>query len=593
MRKTFGSLLAWGIIIFGVYFVASCINNTQGVKNISYSEFKRALKENKINRVIVKSNIIKGDMYDGVNVESFRTMAMNDPNLLEDLDKYNVKEYRAEMDNNWLGNLFWGFGPILLLAFFWLFMLKQVNSQGKGAMSFALSSAKQQKNKNITFNDVAGCEESKEELKEIIDFLKSPEKFQKLGGKIPKGVLLYGAPGTGKTLLAKAVAGEAKVPFFSSSGSEFVEMFVGVGASRVRDLFNKGRQNAPCLLFIDEIDAVGRHRFAGIGGGHDEREQTLNQLLVEMDGFDTNKGVILIAATNRPDVLDPALLRPGRFDRQISVAAPDLKGREDILKVHTKNIKLNSEVDLSIIARRTPGFVGADLANVCNEAALLAARRNKEDITMKEMEDAIERVVAGPEKKTKVMSEKERNIIAYHEAGHAVVAKLLDGSDPVHKVSIIPRGRALGYTLQLPLEDKYLTTKTELFNRLIVLLGGRASEEIFCSDITTGAQNDLERATMIASKIVCEFGMTEKIGNVVYRKDESEVFLGRDLSRDRSYSNETLKTIDEEIRDILNKTFLKSKNILESNKEKVKTLVNLLLEKEVVNSEEFLAIFNQ
>jgi cell division protease FtsH len=592
MKKIFKSLTVWTLIIIGAWMLASVMTTNQNVKNINYSDFKRLLKENRISKVIVRSNAIKGEFLENNKVVGFKTLQMNDPKLIEDLDNYNVKEYRAEAESNWIGNFIWYFGPILLLAGIWFFMIRQMNANGKSAMSFAMSKAKQQTNKNITFADVAGCEESKEELKEIIEFLKDPKKFQKLGGKIPKGVLLYGTPGTGKTLLAKAVAGEAGVPFFSSSGSEFVEMFVGVGASRVRDLFNKGRQNAPCLLFIDEIDAVGRHRFAGIGGGHDEREQTLNQLLVEMDGFDTKEGVILIAATNRPDVLDPALLRPGRFDRQVGVNSPDLKGREEILKVHTKNIKLDDAVDLSIIARRTPGFVGADLANLCNEAALLAARRNKESVTMHEMEEAIERVIAGPEKKSRYMSEKERKIIAYHEAGHAIVAKLIDGADPVHKVSIVPRGPALGYTLQLPLEDKYLTTKKELLDQLVILLGGRSAETIFCDEITTGAQNDLQRATSIANKIVCEFGMDDKLGTVVYKKGDGEVFLGRDISRERSFSNETLKVIDDQIRLILENAFETSKKYIQDNRDKMEKLVSMLLEKEVVNAEELEAIFS-
>jgi cell division protease FtsH len=455
-------------------------------------------------------------------------------------------------------------------------------------MAFGRSKAKLQsgKKQKVTFADVAGCDEAKEELQEIIEFLKDPAKFQKLGGKIPKGVLLFGSPGTGKTLLAKAVAGEAGVPFFSSSGSDFVEMFVGVGASRVRDLFDQGRKNAPCLLFVDEIDAVGRQRFAGIGGGHDEREQTLNQILVEMDGFDTKEGVILIAATNRPDVLDPALMRPGRFDRQVAVPMPDLKGREQILNVHAKNIKLGPGVDLKIIARRTPGFVGADLANLVNEAALLAARRNKQWVEMRELEEAIDRVIAGPERKSRMMSEKEKSVIAYHESGHTLVAKMLPTSDPVHKVSIIPRGPALGYTLQLPTEDKYLTTKSEILNRVCILMGGRGAEQMIFQDVTTGAQDDLSKATDIAHKMVCEYGMSDRMGPVTYKKKDGEMFLGRDLSSAQPYSDQTAQAIDEEVKSIIAGCQARVKKILEDNRGKLEALAKALVEREVLNGEE-------
>jgi cell division protease FtsH len=460
---------------------------------------------------------------------------------------------------------------------------------GKQAMMFGKTKAKLAGGNNpkkVTFKDVAGCNEAKEELQEIIEFLKNPAKFQKLGGKIPKGVLLFGSPGTGKTLLAKAVAGEAGVPFFSSSGSEFVEMFVGVGASRVRDLFEQGRKSAPCLLFVDEIDAVGRHRFAGIGGGHDEREQTLNQLLVEMDGFDSKEGVILIAATNRPDVLDPALLRPGRFDRQVVVPGPDLKDREEILAVHIRNIKLDTDVNLNVIARRTPGFVGADLANLVNEAALLAARYNQKTVTMKNMEEAIDRILAGPQRKSRLMSEKERKIIAYHEAGHTLVAKFLPTSDPVHKVSIIPRGPALGYTLQLPEEDKYLTSKTELLDRVSVLFGGRIAEELVFSEVTTGAQNDISRATEIATRMVMEFGMSKKIGSIALQRPNEEVFLGRDISRDARHSGKTSEIVDEEVKSIIDGAKIKAEQILKDNRHILDKLVEYLLERENLNSED-------
>ncbi|MDD5353873.1 MAG: ATP-dependent zinc metalloprotease FtsH, partial [bacterium] len=457
------------------------------------------------------------------------------------------------------------------------------------AMSFGRSKARLQNasgKQKITFKDVAGIDEVKEELQEIIAFLKNPKKFQKLGGKIPKGVLLYGAPGTGKTLLAKAVAGEAGVPFFSSSGSEFVEMFVGVGASRVRDLFEQGKRTAPSLLFIDELDAVGRHRGAGIGGGHDEREQTLNQLLVEMDGFDTKEGVILIAATNRPDVLDPALLRPGRFDRHISVASPDLKGREEILAVHTRTVKLAKEIDLNVIARRTPGFVGADLANLVNEAALLAARKEKEAVEMADLEEAIDRVIAGPQRKSRLISDREKKIIAYHESGHALIAKLIPGTDPVHKVSIIPRGPALGYTLQLPLEDRYLTTKGEILDRLAVLLGGRVAEELIFNEITTGAHNDLGKATELTRKMVREYGMSAKLGPMTMQKQAEEIFLGRDITKEKTYSEKTAELIDSEEKGIIDQALARAQKLLKDNINKLNLLAAKLIEREVLEGEE-------
>jgi len=439
---------------------------------------------------------------------------------------------------------------------------------------------------------VAGVDEAKEELQEIIEFLKEPKKFQRLGGKIPKGVLLMGPPGTGKTLLAKAVSGEADVPFFSISGSDFVEMFVGVGASRVRDLFDQAKKTVKssgrgCIIFIDEIDAVGRQRFAGIGGGHDEREQTLNALLVEMDGFNTQAAVILVAATNRPDVLDPALLRPGRFDRQIVIDRPDLNGREEILKVHTKNIKLLDGVDLKSVARQTPGFSGADLANLANEAALLAARRNKEGVSIQELQESIERVMAGPERKSRLISDKEKKIVAYHESGHTLLALLVPGADPVHKVSIIPRGTAaLGYTMQVPLEDRYLTSRSELLGRVVVLLGGRASEELNFGEITTGAHNDLEVATQIARRMVCEFGMSEKLGHLTFGRRDHQVFLGRDLGEERNYSEEIAHLIDVEIKRIIDECYVRAKNELTAHHEQLKTLATALLEKEVLDAEE-------
>ncbi|MFH1259738.1 MAG: ATP-dependent zinc metalloprotease FtsH [Elusimicrobiota bacterium] len=568
----------------------------QGPVPVNYSRFKQLLREGKIDTVAINKELITGKYIDDKGSRlDFKTVPIGDPKLIEELETYQVRDYRGQTEQSIWKALFFNFGPILLFLALWFFMVRQMQGGGKQAMAFGRSKAKQQSGKKIkvTFAEVAGCEESKEELREIIEFLKDPPKFQRLGGKIPKGVLVYGAPGTGKTLLAKAVAGEAGVPFFSSSGSEFVEMFVGVGASRVRDLFEQGRRNAPCLLFVDEIDAVGRHRFAGIGGGHDEREQTLNQLLVEMDGFDTKEGVILIAATNRPDVLDPALLRPGRFDRQIMVPTPDLKGREEILKVHAKNVKLAAEVDLRMIARRSPGFVGADLANLINEAALLAARHNKEAVEMVDLEEAIDRVIAGPQRKSQMISDSEKKIIAYHESGHALIAKLLPGTDPVHKVSIIPRGPALGYTLQLPTEDHYLHNRSSMINRIVVFLGGRVAEELIFKEITTGAQNDLAKATNIAQKMICEYGMSEKLGPLSFRKREEEVFLGRDLSRDRNYSEHTAQQIDEEVKSIIDGCLQTARELVKNNQSKLQRIAEKLVEREVLEGEEFEKIFNE
>ncbi|MFH1238878.1 MAG: ATP-dependent zinc metalloprotease FtsH [bacterium] len=601
MNKFLKSLSLWILVIFVSIMIAKAIQprdegpftdfkreiRTVRLTDIPYSEFKGAIKSGGMILCIIRSEEIIGKYNkDGRNI-LFRTTPLEDPDLVKELESNKVL-FQAEIGKTWLSNVFWVIAPVLLVIVFWLFMLRQMQSGGRQAMMFGRSKAKlQTKGKmNITFRDVAGCEEAKEELKEIIAFLKDPKKFQKLGGKIPKGVLLYGAPGTGKTLLAKAVAGEAEVPFFSSSGSEFVEMFVGVGASRVRDLFEQGKKSAPCLLFIDELDAVGRHRFAGIGGGHDEREQTLNQILVEMDGFDTKEGVILIAATNRPDVLDPALLRPGRFDRHIMVPSPDLKGREEILTVHARNVKLAKEVDLKVVARGTPGFVGADLANLVNEAALLAARKNKKAVEMDDLEESINRVIAGPERKSRMISEREKKIIAYHEAGHALVAKLTPNSDPVHKVSIIPRGPALGYTLQLPSEDRYLTTKNELLDKLTVLLGGRAAEEMIFNELTTGAQNDLLRATETANKMVCEYGMSERLGPLTFRKKEEEIFLGRDIAKEKSYSEKTAEVIDEEVKKIIDESLLKAQNILKDNKDKLSRIADNLIEREILNADE-------
>ncbi|MBI4052286.1 MAG: ATP-dependent metallopeptidase FtsH/Yme1/Tma family protein, partial [Elusimicrobia bacterium] len=537
-----------GLWLLAFFFLLVLFQNlrTLGVEQeVPYSTFKQKLRERKVHKVMVRPDLIRGFMKDekGQN-QAFRTIPLADPKLVEDLESYNVSSYAGEPDRSWVTTVLINVGwVILFFGLWWLFVIRQVQMGGKHALSFGRSRAKLQNTKKIrfTFQDVAGCDEAKEELQEIIEFLKDPAKFQKLGGKIPRGVLLYGLPGTGKTLLAKAVAGEAGVPFFSSSGSEFVEMFVGVGAARVRDLFEQAKKTAPAVIFMDELDAVGRHRFAGIGGGHDEREQTLNQILVELDGFDTKDGIILVAATNRPDVLDPALLRPGRFDRHINVPTPDLRGREAILKVHANGVKLAPTADMQVIARRTPGFVGADLANLVNEAALLAARRGKPHVEMVELEEAIDRVIAGPQRKSRMISDKEKKVIAYHESGHTLVAKLLPNTDPVHKVSIIPRGPALGYTLQIPLEDRYLTSREEILNKLCVLLGGRCAEELVFSEMTTGAQDDLAKATGVAQKMVTEFGMSEKLGPITFRKPEETLFLGRDIARQPGYSESTAK----------------------------------------------------
>jgi len=587
MNKFLKGLSLWLIIIL-VAMLFARLMKPQEYKEIDYSEFKSYLKSGQVVECLISEAVIKGIFRNEKGeLVKFKTVPVDDPKLVEELEAYGVK-YKGEVKRNWLSVVLFNFGPILLFIFIWWMLIRSMQAGGKQAMSFGRTRAKlfDQSKQRVTFNDVAGVDEAKEELQEIIGFLKDPKKFQKLGGKIPKGVLLYGAPGTGKTLLAKAVAGQAGVPFFSASGSEFVEMFVGVGASRVRDLFAQGRKNAPCLLFVDELDAVGRHRFAGIGGGHDEREQTLNQLLVEMDGFDTKEGVILIAATNRPDVLDPALLRPGRFDRHIMVPNPDLKGREEILQVHARHIKLAPEVDLKVIARRTPGFVGSDIANLVNEAALLAAREDKKAVGMRELEEAIDRVIAGPQRKSRMISEREKKIIAYHEAGHTLVAKLIPGTDPIHKVSIIPRGPALGYTLQLPLEDKYLSTKTEITDKLTVFLGGRAAEELTFNELTTGAENDLQQATEIAHKMVCEYGMSDKVGPLTLRKKESEIFLGRDFVKEKAYSEKTAETIDQEVKKIVEDCRDRAKELLRKNMVKLDRLAKALMEKEILVGEE-------
>lgn len=591
MNKFYKNMSIWLVIIAIAISVFYLGNVTQKPEvKIDYSEFLNKLEESKINRILIKDRNISGVFNDSTN---FVTFAPEDPELIKTLRAKNVVIKVEPNESSWWMNVLYSMLPLIFILGIWFVLMRQMQGPGNKAMSFGKARVKlhSEKSPKITFADVAGCDEPKQELQEIIEFLKDPPKFQKLGGKIPKGVLLFGPPGTGKTLLARAVAGEANTPFFNISGSDFVEMFVGVGASRVRDLFEQGKRNAPCIIFIDEIDAVGRQRFAGLGGGHDEREQTLNQLLVELDGFESNEGVIIIAATNRPDVLDPALLRPGRFDRQIVVDRPDIVGREGIIKVHSKNIPIDPSVDMKIMARRTPGFSGADLANMVNEAALLAARRNKTKVEMVEFEEAIERVVAGPERKSRVISEKEKKIVAFHESGHALLAKMIPGSDPVHKVSIIPRGiAALGYTLQLPTEDRYLITKSEIMNRMVVLLGGRVAEKMIFNEITTGAQNDLERATEAAHKMVCEYGMSEKLGPMTFGKKNEQIFLGRDIVKDKNYSEKTAVEIDEEIRRIVEDCYARAEKLLEEKKDKLNILANVLLDKEVLDAEDVTVI---
>lgn len=566
------------------------------LKEMSYSEFYRMVTNNSENGQILScelvENVIHGKLITGSYFQVH--IPFNDPDLIP-LIRKNVPNFSVNPPQTFWRNLFAGIIPtLLLIGFFWFFVYRGVQQGGGKIFSFGKSRAKlaDKEKSAITFKDVAGVDEAKEELQEIIEFLKDPVRFQKLGGKIPKGVLLMGPPGTGKTLLAKAVAGEAEVPFFSISGSDFVEMFVGVGAARVRDLFEQAKRAAKtggrgAIIFIDEIDAVGRQRFAGIGGGHDEREQTLNALLVEMDGFDTHGGVILIASTNRPDVLDPALLRPGRFDRQVVIERPDIKGREEILKVHTRQIKLGPDVDLAKLARQTPGFSGADLANLVNEAALLGARRKKDFVEQQELEESIERVMVGPERKSRVISKREKKIKAVHESGHALIALLLPGADPVHKISIIPRGYGVGgYTLQVPDEDRNLITQKELLDRITVLLGGRVAEELYFNEISSGASDDLEKATHFAQAMVCELGMSDKLGHLTFGKKDRQVFLGRDLMREKDYSEQTAVLIDSEVRRIVDGCYVRAKELLKQNQDKLNQLSDVLLEKEVLDAEE-------
>jgi len=584
--KGYKNLLFWIIAGITIIILWGLFQSPgKGKAKINFTQFINDVEKDKISEITLSGNKIQGKDIDGNDFETIVPSQFDD--IVTILRKHNVNiEVKDESKSPWLSYLFTWF-PIILLILFWVFFMRQMQAGGNKALSFGKSRAKlfSGLQKKITFKDVAGVEEAKEELQEIIGFLKDPKKFQKLGGRIPKGVLLVGAPGTGKTLLARAVAGEAGVPFFSMSGSDFVEMFVGVGASRVRDLFEQAKKSAPCLIFIDEIDAVGRQRGAGIGGGHDEREQTLNQLLVEMDGFDSNEGVILIAATNRPDILDTAILRPGRFDRRVVVNMPDVKGREQILKVHVKNIPLAKDVDLRVLARSTPGFSGADLANLVNEAALLAARGSQNKVTMEDMESSKDKVLMGVERKSMIISDEEKRSTAYHEAGHALVAALIPEADPIHKVTIIPRGMALGLTQQLPLDDRYTYSKDYLEAQLSVLLAGRGAENIFLNKTTTGAANDFEKATEIARKMVCQFGMSD-LGPLTFGERDDLIFLGKELSAHKNFSEKTAELIDQEVKNIINRNFDRAKDILGKNKKKLKIIAEALLEREVLTSEE-------
>ncbi|AXK40794.1 ATP-dependent metallopeptidase FtsH/Yme1/Tma family protein [Crenobacter cavernae] len=568
-------------------------NKRQEAQNqIEYSQFISDVETGKVQSLTIEGHPLRGQWLKGKRTDgtTFATYSPYDPQLVDDLIKNNVRfSAKPEEEPSMLMNIFISWFPMLLLIGVWIFFMRQMQGGGKGgAFSFGKSKARllDQDTNTVTFVDVAGCDEAKEEVKEIVDYLRDPSKYQTLGGRIPRGILLCGSPGTGKTLLAKAIAGEAKVPFFSISGSDFVEMFVGVGAARVRDMFEQAKKNSPCIIFIDEIDAVGRQRGAGLGGGNDEREQTLNQLLVEMDGFDTNSTVIVIAATNRPDVLDPALQRPGRFDRQVVVPLPDIRGREQILNVHMRKVPIAADVDGNVIARGTPGFSGADLANLVNEAALFAARRNKRLVDMLDFEAAKDKIMMGAERRSMVMSEEEKKNTAYHESGHAVVAKLLPKSDPVHKVTIIPRGRALGVTMQLPEGDRYAYDRGYLLDRIAILFGGRIAEELFMNQMTTGASNDFERATQMARDMVTRYGMSDKLGPMVYGENEGEVFLGRSITTHKNVSEATMQQVDSEIRRIIDEQYGLARRLLEENRDKVEAMTAALLEWETIDAEQ-------
>ena len=574
------------IIIVMIWMFDYYSGGTEKKDDMSYTSFLQHVQQDDIKQVTIVDNIISGKLKDG---QEFSTVVPDDDTLISRLEAKNV-EIRAELPPQppWWTGILSSLLPMLLIVGLWFLLMNQSNGGGGRVMNFGKSRARRydEDKVKVTFKDVAGADEAKQELEEVVEFLKHPQKYNELGAKIPKGVLLYGPPGTGKTLLAKAVAGEAGVPFFSISGSDFVEMFVGVGASRVRDLFEQAKKSAPCIVFIDEIDAVGRQRGAGLGGGHDEREQTLNQLLVEMDGFGANEGIIMIAATNRPDILDPALLRPGRFDRQIVVDRPDIKGRQEILKVHVKGKPIGQDVELNVIAQRTPGFTGADLSNLVNEAALMTARKNKKVINMPEMEEAAERVIMGPERKSRVISDKEKRLTAYHEGGHTVVGMLLDNTDPVHKVTIIPRGRAGGYTLSLPKEDRYYATRSEMLDELKVLLGGRVAEALVLKEISSGASNDLQRATTLARQMICEYGMSENIGPVTFGHRQDQVFLGRDIARDKDYSEEVAAEIDKEVRSFIEDAYAATEKLLSDNIDKLHVIAEALIERETLEADE-------
>ena len=598
-------ILSWSAIILGVFIVMTLFRASEGTEyDVDYPTYLDLMHRGQINEAVVKKSDLNNFDFHGTlkepsdvvtatgkraRVEKFHvTLPYIDGTVIEEWSKNGVRFNITKEDSTWMSAIQWAL-PWLLIAVVWIFIMRRMQGVGtKGIFSFGKSRAKliNEASPRVTFQDVAGADEAKTELQEIIEFLKEPAKFQRLGGKIPRGVLLLGPPGTGKTLLARAVAGEAGAPFFSISGADFVEMFVGVGASRVRDLFETGKKNAPCIIFIDEIDAVGRHRGAGLGGGHDEREQTLNQLLVEMDGFEQNSGVIIIAATNRPDVLDPALLRPGRFDRLVVVDRPDVKGREGIFKVHTRNIPISPDVQLDVLAKGTPGLAGADIANLVNEAALLAARRNEKYVTMQHFEEAKDKVMMGVERKSLIISEKEKKVTAYHESGHVLVAKKIPEADPVHKVTIIPRGRALGVTTYLPIDEKHTYSREYLEAMIAYALGGRAAEKLIFNQLTTGAGNDIERATNLAQKMVCEWGMSDKLGPLAYGTKEEEIFLGREITRSKNYSEQTAVAIDEEIKKIVTRGMERSESILSENTDALHRLANALLEREILDGEE-------
>ncbi len=583
MNPFYKNLALWLVISLMMVMLFQIFKQpSTGSIPVSYSDFLNMVQEESVNQVVIQGDTITGMSARG----PFKTYAPKDPELIKLLTNKGVEiTAKPEEDSSWF-QVFLSWVPMLLLIGVWIFFMRQMQAGGGKAMSFGKSRARlmSDSQEKVTFDDVAGIDEAKEELQEIVEFLRDPKKFTRLGGRIPKGVLLVGSPGTGKTLLARAIAGEADVPFFSISGSDFVEMFVGVGASRVRDLFVQGKKSAPCIIFIDEIDAVGRHRGAGLGGGHDEREQTLNQLLVEMDGFESNEGVILISATNRPDVLDPALLRPGRFDRQVMVPVPDLRGREGILKVYLNKKLAADNVDAHVLARGTPGFTGADIENMVNEAALMAARRGKDRVEMEDFEDAKDKVLMGAERRSMIISDDEKKITAYHESGHTLVARLLPGTDPIHKVTIIPRGRALGLTQQLPLDEKHTYPKEYLLNNISILMGGRAAEQIILNTQTTGAGNDIERASDLARKMVCEFGMSDELGPLTFGKKDEQIFLGREISQHRDYSESTAQKIDAEVRGIITRAYDETCGLIRDNLDTVHRMAQALLEKETLDS---------